>query len=152
MITIIISFLKIQVIIFISHTPLMNGPWITNFENNYQNYQNTCDNYEILNMFLLLFFIKRIKILFYLFLKVILFIYHMARDKWTSWIINFEKSYQNDQNIHGRYLISWWCDNVILYSLLSLMACYMIYTNVLLFNYLGIEVYNHYLHDVSYKV
>jgi hypothetical protein len=32
------------------------------------------------------------------------------------------------------------------------MACYMIHTNVLLSNYLGIEMYNHYLHDVSYKV
>jgi hypothetical protein len=32
------------------------------------------------------------------------------------------------------------------------MACYAIQTNVLLFNYLGIEMYNHHLHDVSYRV
>jgi hypothetical protein len=129
-----------------------NGLWISNFENNYQNYQNACDSYLNFKHVLISNFLEKAsKFSFKKIIEVILCNSHMAHDKWTSWITNFENNYQNYQNVHGRYLISWWCDNVILYSLLSLMACYTIHTNVFLFNYLGIEVYNHYLYDVSYR-
>jgi hypothetical protein len=36
---------------------------------------------------------------------MIIFISHMAHDKWALWITNFENNYQNDQSICDMYLI-----------------------------------------------
>jgi hypothetical protein len=72
---------------------------------------------------------------------MIIFISHMAHDKWALWITNFENNYQNDQNICDRYLNF---KHVIISNLSFALLCTtsdnQVFNFFLMFSYIYVNV------------
>jgi hypothetical protein len=74
-------------------------------------------------------------------IEMIIFISHMAHDKWALWLTNFENNYQNDQNICERYLSF---KHVLIYNLSFALLCTtsddQLFLFLLMFSYIYVNV------------
>jgi hypothetical protein len=72
---------------------------------------------------------------------IIIFISHMAHEKWALWITNFGNNYQNDQSICDRYLIF---KHVFISNLNFVLLCItsddQLFNFFLMFSYIYVNV------------